>query len=76
MDHYSLITPCGLDGIEVTSLRELLGKEPDRTRVRDTVSRHFQQVFDIELVRMDMEDLNLKVTPEIPLPFHSKLSGG
>jgi lipoate-protein ligase B len=74
MDHYSLITPCGLDGIEVTSLRKLLGREPDHARVRDTVSQHFQKVFDIELARMDMEDL--KVTPEMPLPLHSKLSRG
>ncbi len=74
MDHYSLITPCGLDGIEVTSLRELLGKEPDRARVRDAVSQHFQKVFDIELARMDMEDL--KVIPKMPLLTHGKLSGG
>lgn len=74
MNHYSLITPCGLDGIEVTSLRKLLGKEPDHARVKDGISQHFQQVFDIELARMDMGAL--KVTPEMPLPAHSKLSGG
>jgi lipoate-protein ligase B len=74
MNHYSLITPCGLDGIEVISLRELLGKEPDHARVRDAVSQHFQKVFNIELARMDMEDL--KVTPQMPLPLHSKLSEG
>jgi len=74
MDHYALITPCGLDGIEVTSLRELLGKEPDHARVRDGIAHHFQKIFDIELARMDMEDL--KVTTEMRLPIHSKLCGG
>ena len=68
MDHYSLITPCGLDGIEVTSLRELLGKEPDRARVRNSISQHFQRVFDIELARMDMEDL--KVISGMASPSH------
>ena len=74
MDHYALITPCGLDGIEVMCMKELLGREPDHHRIRDGISRHFQEVFQIQLARMDMEDL--KVTPEILLPLHSKLSGG
>ncbi len=68
MDHYSLITPCGLDGIEVTCMRELLGREPDHARVRDGISQHFQQAFDIELVRIDMEDF--KVISGMPLPSH------
>jgi len=57
MYHYSLITPCGLEGIQITSLKELLGKEPAQHRVRDGVFRYFQQVFDIELARIDMEDV-------------------
>ena len=73
MNHYSLITPCGLEGIEVTSLKELLGKELDLRRVRDGISRHFQQVFDVQLARMDMEDL--KMTLEMPHPAHGKVPG-
>lgn len=73
MNHYSLITPCGLEGIEVTSLKELLGREPDHHRVKDSISRHFQQVFDLELVRMDMEDL--KMTLVMPHPAHGKVPG-
>ena len=57
MNHYRLITPCGLEGTEVTSIERVLGGTPDHVRVRDTISRHFQQVFDMELSRMDMEDL-------------------
>ncbi|MCK5552880.1 MAG: lipoyl(octanoyl) transferase LipB [Deltaproteobacteria bacterium] len=57
MNHYRLITPCGLEGTEVTSIERFLGGTPDHVRVRDTISRHFQQVFDMELSRMDMEDL-------------------
>jgi len=70
MDHYSLITPCGLEGIEITSLRKLLGKEPDHRRVRSSISRHFQQVFEMELEGMDMEDLTL--TLEMPYPAHEE----
>jgi lipoate-protein ligase B len=74
MSHYHLITPCGLEGIEVTSLREFLGKEPDHRRVRDGISRHFQQVFDIDLERTDMEDL--RTTPEMSYSAHGKIPGG
>jgi lipoate-protein ligase B len=63
MYHYSLITPCGLDGIKITSLKELLGKEPAQHRVRDGISQYFQQVFDIELARIDMEDLKRGLSP-------------
>jgi lipoate-protein ligase B len=72
MDHYSLITPCGLDGIEVTSLRELLGKEPDCAQVRDGIWRNFQRVFDIELRRIDIEDL--KVISGMPSRSHLRRS--
>ncbi len=37
MTHYDFITPCGLEGIEVTSMRGLLGKEPDHRRVGDSI---------------------------------------
>jgi lipoate-protein ligase B len=64
MHHYSFITPCGLEGIEVTSVERLLGGKADHLRVRDSISRHFQYVFDMELARMDME--NLKGILQIP----------
>ena len=70
MDHYSLITPCGLEGTEIISLKELLGKEPDQRRVRDSISRHFQGVFEMKLEGMDMDDL--KWTPEMPYSVHEE----
>jgi lipoic acid synthetase len=73
MNHYSFITPCGLDGIEVTSLRDLLGREPDHPRVRDGISRHFQAVFQIQLERMGMEDL--RMSPALSPLSHGKLPG-
>jgi lipoate-protein ligase B len=72
MTHYDFITPCGLQGIEATSMRELLGKEPDHRRVRDGILRHFQQVFEMELVRVDMEEL--EKTLEFPRPAYEKSS--
>jgi lipoic acid synthetase len=73
MNHFRLITPCGLEGIEVTSIERLLGKKPDHRRVRDSISRHFQHVFDMELARIDMEDLS--TNHEIPHQGHEKSAG-
>jgi len=70
MTHYDFITPCGLEGIEATSMRGLLGKEPDHRRVRDGILRHFQGVFEMELVRVAMEELGR--TLEIPRPAYEK----
>ena len=74
MNHYSLITPCGLDGIEVTCMRDLLGREPDHHRIRDGISRHFQEVFHIQLANMDMEELKMRMA--LSSPSHEKLPGG
>ncbi len=73
MNHFQCITPCGLNGIEVTSMRELLGKELDHRRVRDGIVRHFQGVFEIELARMDMEELGRIL--EMAHPVCGKPSG-
>lgn len=73
MTHYEFITPCGLEGIEVTSMRGLLGKEPDHRQVRDGILCHFQQVFEMGLVRTDMEELGKAL--EMPPPAYGKSSG-
>jgi lipoate-protein ligase B len=73
MNHFQLITPCGLKGIEITSLRRLLGRKPHRRRVRDSIYRHFQEIFDVELARMGVEDLEGAL--EISTPAHGALPG-
>ena len=39
------ITPCGIEGREVTSLAEMLGEAPDFAEVRDRVVEAFCEVF-------------------------------
>jgi lipoyl(octanoyl) transferase len=53
MSHYQLITPCGLQGVGVTSLERLLGSAPEIDAVRSSVVRHFGEVFDREMVVRD-----------------------
>jgi len=53
MSHYQLITPCGLQGVGVTSLQRLLGEAPEIDTVRSSIVRHFAHVFEREMVERD-----------------------
>jgi lipoyl(octanoyl) transferase len=50
LEHFRLITPCGLAGTGVTSIERETGREIDRQEVRDALARHFSEVFERELV--------------------------
>jgi lipoate-protein ligase B len=39
------VRPCGLDGIELATLEEILGTAPARSRVIDAVKENFASVF-------------------------------
>ena len=46
-----VIVPCGIADRPVTSLAEVLGREPDAAEVRDAVVRRFGEVFGVEVSR-------------------------
>ncbi|NIO05418.1 MAG: lipoyl(octanoyl) transferase LipB [Proteobacteria bacterium] len=48
MDHFRFITPCGLPGVEMTSIEEILGKDIDGDTLRRLICRHFEKVFHIQ----------------------------
>lgn len=50
MTHYQLITPCGIRGAGVTSMRRLLGEVPPADEISSSIVRHFAEVFDRELI--------------------------
>jgi lipoate-protein ligase B len=45
---FELITPCGIEGCEVTSMQMVLGKSVDMAEVRKQTTRHFGEVFGLE----------------------------
>lgn len=47
--HYSLITPCGLPGIKVTSFAAILGRPPHPSDVRRAMRRACERVFSCRL---------------------------
>ena len=50
LEHFRLITPCGLHGSGVTSIEKLTGRRVPLDEVRDVVARHFADVFEREVV--------------------------
>ncbi|HEY8712055.1 MAG TPA: lipoyl(octanoyl) transferase LipB [Thermoanaerobaculia bacterium] len=50
LDHFRLITPCGLRGTGVTSIAHQIGHPIDTDEVRQVLASKFAEVFDREIV--------------------------
>src|SRR5207237_3152198 len=50
LEHFRLITPCGLHGTGVTSIERELGRSVAMDEVRAIVTRNFAEVFERDLV--------------------------
>ncbi|HEX2059799.1 MAG TPA: lipoyl(octanoyl) transferase LipB [Thermoanaerobaculia bacterium] len=50
LDHFRLITPCGLHGTGVTSIEKQLGRKVPLEEVREILAAKFSEVFQRELV--------------------------
>jgi lipoate-protein ligase B len=65
MAHFGLITPCGLSGVEVTSVREILKKEVDPNALRKMICHHFEDVFQIRFREVDLTQALIEGSPEL-----------
>ena len=45
LKYFDLMNPCGLEGIKMTSMTKVLGKEISRERLIEKMHFHFQEVF-------------------------------
>ena len=45
---FELITPCGIEGCQVTSMERVLGKSVDKIMVREQIVHHFGEVFGLD----------------------------
>ncbi|HUT16581.1 MAG TPA: lipoyl(octanoyl) transferase LipB [Anaerolineae bacterium] len=57
LEHFCLIVPCGLTGIEITSMERELGKPIDMRVVRERVTKHFGEVFGLTLEETTLSEL-------------------
>lgn len=57
--HFALITPCGLDGVRMTSLQEMKGQAINPGSLRKSAAFHFGEVFDVRLESVTMEEIKV-----------------
>ena len=50
LSHFEFIVPCGIQGKTVTSLEKELGHKVNYEEVKEKIKKHFQLIFDCELV--------------------------
>ena len=50
LSHFEYIVPCGIQGKTVTSLEKELGRKVDYEAVKQKIKKHFETIFDCELV--------------------------
>jgi lipoyl(octanoyl) transferase len=54
LEPFSWIHPCGLEGVELTSMKRLLGNEVPMEHVQRAVRLHIQEIFGVELERVSL----------------------
>lgn len=57
LEPFSWIHPCGLEGVRVTSMKQVLGKEIPIEEIRRAVGLHIQEIFGVELEQVSLEDI-------------------
>ena len=50
LSHFEFIVPCGIKGKTVTSLEKEISKKVDYEEVKQKIKKHFEVIFDCELV--------------------------
>jgi len=58
LEPFGWINPCGMQKITMTSMEQELSSAVSINRVRHAVKRHFEMVFDVELVMTSLSELD------------------
>jgi lipoyl(octanoyl) transferase len=59
LTYFNHIVPCGIADKEVTSLKELLGHKVNEKEVKEHLTTHFEEVFDVQISEVDsLPELN------------------
>jgi lipoyl(octanoyl) transferase len=53
LDHFRLITPCGIHGSGVTSIEKLTGRKISVGEVRETLVRQFAEIFERRMIERE-----------------------
>lgn len=66
LDHFSWIHPCGLQGVSITSMAEILQKPVPMDEIRRSLLAHIEEIFKTRLVPMGFEELKQMVAGPLP----------
>lgn len=58
---FNHITPCGIQGVRVTSLKELLNTSVNIEDICDVLARHYSDVFQIQMVPIENEIMSQRI---------------
>jgi lipoyl(octanoyl) transferase len=67
LSFFNLIIPCGIESKPVTSIEKELGKKVALVEVSNSVSRHFGQVFESQILWLESLDALLRQHVGVPL---------
>jgi lipoyl(octanoyl) transferase len=67
LNYFNLIIPCGIESKPVTSIEKELGKKISLEEVANSISRHFGQVFECQVLWL--ESLNDLLGPAVGVPM-------
>ncbi len=62
---FSWVHPCGLKGVCVTSMKEILGKEIPMDDVRRATATHIQKIFGVQLTPKTLDDIRIFFGSEV-----------
>jgi len=67
LEPFTWINPCGLEGVQATSLKRELGKAIPMEDIRQAACRHTRDIFGVELKRVGLKDLHDQINiPQEP----------
>jgi len=63
LEHFSWINPCGLQGVSVTSMEQLLHKPIPIDEVRRSTLKHIKEIFGVEIESVTLEEIHHRLAP-------------
>ena len=61
---FNYIIPCGIQGLRITSVQELLNTSVDMKKVYDTLVNHYSELFQVQLIPIEMGILRQRIVFE------------
>ncbi|MGD9041480.1 MAG: lipoyl(octanoyl) transferase LipB [Desulfobacteraceae bacterium] len=68
LEPFSWVHPCGLQGVRMTSMKEILGKEIAMVDVRRATATHIQEIFHVQMETETLDEILNLLGSEISAP--------